>query len=121
VGRLGLFHIGPAASLRSVRLEARASGATPYVARPAASKAELLSSLAEALAFPPWAGHNWDALVDLLADLSWLPAGQVVLLWQNPDLLRVSDERAYRIAVEILRTATVTQKARPRTVVLIDP
>ncbi|CAN5208503.1 barstar family protein [soil metagenome] len=115
-----LRYVGPSASLRSVQLRVAAAGMTPYVVGPAGSKAELIASLAAALHFPSWAGHGWDAVTDLLADLSWLPPGPLALLWTEPDLLRASDERAYRIAVEILRDATARQVSRPLTVVLID-
>ncbi|WP_405981633.1 barstar family protein [Streptomyces sp. NBC_00158] len=37
------------------------------------SKAALMRRCARALAAPEWFGGNWDALADLLADLSWLP------------------------------------------------
>jgi Barstar (barnase inhibitor) len=36
---------------------------------------------------PDWAAPNLDALADVLRDLSWLPAGPVVLNWSpDPDL-----------------------------------
>lgn len=34
-------------------------------------KAEMLATIGKAMAFPEWFGHNWDALLDCLADLSW--------------------------------------------------
>ncbi|GLX19117.1 MULTISPECIES: barstar family protein [Streptomyces] len=37
------------------------------------SKAALMRRCARALAAPEWFGGNWDALADVLADLSWLP------------------------------------------------
>ena len=40
--------------------------------RPVESKAMLLDVLARVLRFPAGFGHNWDALEDYLADLSWL-------------------------------------------------
>jgi RNAse (barnase) inhibitor barstar len=36
-------------------------------------KRALLDRLADALDFPTWFGHNWDALADCLGDLGWLP------------------------------------------------
>lgn len=76
-----------------------------YVVPPVTSKAELLDALAAALRFPPWFGRNWDALADLLADLSWLPEAEPVLVWSDSAALAAADPEAYRIAVEILAGA----------------
>lgn len=48
----------------------------------ARDKHTLLARIADALEFPQWFGHNWDALADCLSDLSWLPrqSGYVFLL-----------------------------------------
>lgn len=45
-------------------------------------KATALSRIAQALEFPAWFGHNWDALADCLGDLGWLEpaAGHVLIL-----------------------------------------
>ncbi len=44
-------------------------------------KQELLAAIGKAMSFPEWFGHNWDALLDCLADLGWRPAeGYVVIL-----------------------------------------
>ncbi|UQX00251.1 barstar family protein [Streptomyces sp. RerS4] len=37
------------------------------------SKAALMRCCARALDAPEWFGGNWDALADVLVDLSWLP------------------------------------------------
>ncbi|THA82445.1 barstar family protein [Streptomyces sp. A0592] len=37
------------------------------------AKAGLMRRCGEALRLPEWFGGNWDALVDVLQDLSWLP------------------------------------------------
>ncbi|RSS60648.1 hypothetical protein EF912_09315 [Streptomyces sp. WAC07061] len=44
------------------------------------SKAALMRRCARALAAPEWFGGNWDALADVLADLSWLPEAPARLL-----------------------------------------
>ncbi|MFJ3880622.1 barstar family protein [Streptomyces sp. NPDC090077] len=44
------------------------------------SKAALMRRCARALAAPDWFGGNWDALADVLADLSWLPGAPGRLL-----------------------------------------
>jgi hypothetical protein len=33
--------------------------------------------------FPDWFGGNWDALVDCLRDMSWIPGAGVVVLWRR--------------------------------------
>ena len=40
---------------------------------------QLFAFLAEALGFPDYFGHNWDALDECLRDLSWLPGTGYVL------------------------------------------
>lgn len=37
----------------------------------AQDKEAMLSAIGKAMAFPEWFGHNWDALLDCLADLGW--------------------------------------------------
>ena len=63
---------------------ARAQGRCTRVinADGARDKHTLLTRIADALEFPQWFGHNWDALADCLGDLSWLPpqSGYVFLL-----------------------------------------
>ena len=39
-------------------------------------KAGMLRAFAVGLGSPPWVGRNWDALADVLRDLSWWPAGE---------------------------------------------
>ncbi|MET9884122.1 barstar family protein [Streptomyces sp. NPDC006430] len=50
-------------------------------------KAELMRRWGAALDAPAWFGGNWDALADLLIDLSWLPSSPgrllVVTSWQS--------------------------------------
>jgi len=46
-------------------------------------KKNLLNALAQATAYPDEFGSNWDALVDVLCDLSWHAAPGYVLLLRN--------------------------------------
>lgn len=48
-----------------------------------ADTATLFARFAQALRFPEWFGHNWDALGDSLGDLSWLPATGYLLLVEH--------------------------------------
>ncbi|MDR2016723.1 MAG: barstar family protein [Burkholderiales bacterium] len=43
------------------------------------NKTQLLDRLAEALEFPDYFGHNWDALYDVLCDEAWFGNNGVVL------------------------------------------
>jgi hypothetical protein len=55
-------------------------------------KGEFLAKLAQVLVAPDWFGHNWDALADVLGDLSWQPsAGYVLLLCGGDAKLGLSD------------------------------
>ena len=52
-----------------------------------ADKDSLLEVLAEGLLFPSYFGQNWDALLDCMRDLEWIPAQGYIILYQNPGLL----------------------------------
>lgn len=69
------------------------------------TKAELLSRAARAMRFPPWFGHNWDALADCLMDLSWLPAPAYVIELQHLGDLRAAAPEVVATLLEILAEA----------------
>jgi RNAse (barnase) inhibitor barstar len=104
----------------AVVADAERDGTPAVTVGPAASKAELLDQFAQALEFPGWVGRNWDALVDALGDLSWLPPGPRVVVWSGADALRAAQPAAYGTALEVLREATERSERsdRPLTVVL---
>jgi hypothetical protein len=85
--------MGVAAAIRQARLR----GATPHVLDGAAVRdsAAMLDSVAGTLRFPDDFGHNLTALYDCLTDLSWLPAGEHVLIWGKPSVLRRSDPTGF--------------------------
>src|SRR5665213_1517400 len=56
-------------------------------AGPVQSESALLDALAEAMNFPSYFGHNWDALLDLTRDFSWNKTKGYVLLLVNSDSL----------------------------------
>lgn len=68
-------------------------------------KAELLERFASALHFPPWFGHNWDALSDCLTDLSWFPARRYRITLSRPQDLRAADPESLATVLEILQEA----------------
>lgn len=70
-------------------------------------KAELLSALAQALHFPDWFGHNWDALAEsldeCLAEMD--EKGQAQELVFDLSQLKVLDEADWAVLLEILEEA----------------
>jgi RNAse (barnase) inhibitor barstar len=64
-------------------------------------KADLLRELAKAFAFPSHFGHNWDALIDCLSDLSWLPAKGYVIVLTSADAFKAADSRAHETLLEV--------------------
>jgi len=65
----------------------------------------LFAEFAQALEFPDYFGHNWDALEECLADLEWLPAKGYILLITDAGCVLPEDEEEYETFLEILRDA----------------
>jgi len=71
------------------------------------AKEALLDELYRRLSFPDYFGFNWDALVDCIRDLSWLPPGPVVLI--HRDLPLAGDVDSQKTYLSILR-ATIEKR-----------
>ena len=71
----------------------------------ARTKAAAVAAVADALDFPDWFGHNLDALYDCLTDLSWLPAGEHVLIWAGSAAFKAADPRSYLAIRSVLSDA----------------
>jgi RNAse (barnase) inhibitor barstar len=67
--------------------------------------AHLFAEFAQALEFPDYFGHNWDALEECLADLEWLPANGYILLITEASHVLPDDEEEFQTFLEILRDA----------------
>ena len=75
-----------------------------------ASVDDLYDVLIEALHLPNYFGRNWDALDEVLGDLSWLAPRRVVIVHADlPDL--AADE--LRVYLDVLRTAVDEWARRP--------
>ena len=83
-----------------------------------AAKEQLLKNIAQALEFPDWFGHNWDALEDCLGDLSWREAAGTILLFEKP---RRDDD--FGVLTDVLRSSADSWAARrkPFVALFIDP
>lgn len=72
----------------------------------AIDRSAFFDEFARLLRFPGWFGRNWDAFADCLSDLSWLPAGGHVVLWERYGALARNDPSAWDTAREILAEKT---------------
>ncbi|MFO7191022.1 MAG: barstar family protein [Thermocrispum agreste] len=90
-----------------VASEAAARGAYVHTVSGAGlrDKLAVLDAIADAMEFPESFGRNLDALYDYLTDLSWLPAGEHVLIWVNSSTLGDNDPRAYLAIRSVLSDA----------------
>lgn len=111
-----------AGSATEVAAEARLRGATVGIVATLDERRALLTAIGRELRFPAYYGRNLDALEECLTDLSWLPAGEVVLIWDGADALRQTDPRGHRVLLEVLAAAMESTEAGPRPlkVVLTD-
>ena len=78
----------------------------------------LFDSMARSLGFPDWFGRNWDALEDVLGDLSWRKADGHVLVFQS---YPAGEELG--ILLDVLRTSAEywAGRGKPFFAVLVDP
>ncbi len=68
-------------------------------------KRKLLDAIGKALAFPEWFGHNWDALLDCLADLNWRPAEGYVVILEHCDGIHGRAEEDFVQALQVFEAA----------------
>jgi RNAse (barnase) inhibitor barstar len=82
VAKAGVYHL-PQTDKHIIVEAAKAKGFATYRVNlaHAGDKDEMLADIGKTLKFPDWFGHNFDALADCLADMTWQPAeGYLVLL-----------------------------------------
>lgn len=98
--------------------------ATTFVARvgkQSHTKAALLADLARALKFPSYFGHNWDALDELLRDLSWLPAEVRTVVIAHDALPLDADRTEQLTYVTLLRDLINASQSGPRRLIVTFP
>ena len=71
----------------------------------AENKAALLEAVGRTMRFPEWFGHNWDALMDCLADLGWAPAEGYVVILEHCDGIHGRAEADFVQALQVFETA----------------
>jgi hypothetical protein len=108
--RSGVYRAGDSAAI----MQATAGSALDVVAIDA--DGDPVQKIAGALAFPTWYGGNWDALEDLLCDLSWRKGeGHVLVFTGYPE---ASDR-----LIDVLRSCAEywRQRNKPFFAVFTDP
>lgn len=70
-----------------------------------ADKPALLKAIGGAMAFPESYGHNWDALLDSLADLSWQPAEGYVVILEHCDGIHGRAEADFVQTLQVFEAA----------------
>jgi hypothetical protein len=109
----GVYRWLSRAHTESVRRELTAAGWAVHLldGRALTGASQVFDRCAQVLAFPSWFGRNWDAFADCLGDLSWLPAGGHVLLWDQYGVLARSDPKAWGMAHRVF-TLSIEERAR---------
>ena len=72
------------------------------------TKEAFLAAVGEALAFPDWYGHNWDALADCLTDLSWMAADGYVIVLERADTFAQAAPTDFATALSVFQDAADT-------------
>lgn len=76
------------------------------------SKERLFDALRGALSLPGTFGGNWDALADVLRDLSWVKASGYVLLFDHAQDLRQGNQDDFDTLLDILDETSEEWTAR---------
>lgn len=76
-------------------------------------KASFLRACSEAMGFPAYFGHNWDALDECITDLSWVPGRGYVVLYNAVAHFATSDRAQWTIALDLLQTAVAHWQTTP--------
>jgi RNAse (barnase) inhibitor barstar len=71
----------------------------------AQDKQGLLEIIGKAMAFPEWFGHNWDALLDCLADLGWRPAEGYLVILEHCDGIHGRAENDFVQTLQVFEAA----------------
>jgi RNAse (barnase) inhibitor barstar len=87
----------------------------------ARTKQQLLEIFARTLSVPPTFGYNWDALADVLQDLSWVPAQGHALHLRNAGSAAGRLGSEWNVLLEVLTRSTMYWESRGREfIVFID-
>ncbi|MCC6169896.1 MAG: barstar family protein [Caldilineaceae bacterium] len=103
----GIYRIATAIRPAPLAAALRAQGWRVFVidGKMIRDKASFLRAAGQALDFPAYAGHNWDAFEELVNDLSWAPARGYVILYEDAYHFAAAQPAAWQTARAVLQAA----------------
>jgi len=103
----GRYRLARPVPIRSLHEELSAAGWIMRIVDGGAmvDRASMFDEFATACDFPDWFGRNWDAFVDCLRDLSWLPDAPVVVLWQRSGVFASAAPQVWSQAGRLIDSA----------------
>ena len=117
----GVYHAPPHVLAMRESLDRSAACWLEIDLSKARTKAELMDALARSIAVPGDFGENWDALADVLQDLSWQSASAYVLHLRDCAAASRALGRHWATLLEILAGSAMYWKRRRKSfVVLVD-
>jgi RNAse (barnase) inhibitor barstar len=104
--KAGVYHL-PQSDKQQLLAAAKAGGLAAFRVNlvKAGDKEQMLAAVAKALKFPDWFGHNFDALADCLADMSWKPAEGYLVLLEHCDGIHGRAEQDFVSTLQIFEQA----------------
>jgi RNAse (barnase) inhibitor barstar len=102
----------PEAGALAARLAHDGLAARVLDGEPIRDKEALLQAVADAFAFPNHFGSNWDALLDCLSDLHWLPASGYVIIMLRARYLETADPKSFNTFLEVCQETAARWRGR---------
>ena len=109
----GVYSVPASTELADIELVASSAGwrCVALDTTGIADRAGILVAIKEAFGFPAWFGHNLDALVDALRDVTFEPG--TVLVWSGAATFATNDRQQYQKVLAVLRSrAAASNPAR---------
>lgn len=106
VERIGVYHM-PLGGESSLIAAAERNGFFVFRVNLAMAdnKDDLLAAIGHSMGFPEWFGHNWDALLDCLADLGWRPAEGYMVILEHCDRVHGLAEADFVQTLQVFEAA----------------
>lgn len=82
-------------------------------------KATFLRQFAQAMGFPEYFGHNWDAFAEVITDLAWAPAPGYLILYDHVANFAAHAPKEWSTALEILGEAVAAWQGRQQPMVIL--